>query len=100
MSPRCVVRPVCGGYSKGCGRFCRFPGRPAVIVVSDTSVLSCLAELGELSLLHRLYGVIMVTAMLREAMEGGFHRGGGMSRDGILDFGFWILNGRGRGLNR
>jgi len=33
-----------------------------------------------------------VTEMLREAMEGGFHRGGGMSRDGILNFEFWILN--------
>ena len=66
MSPRCVVRPVCGGYSKGCGRFCRFPGRPAVIAVSDTSVLSCLAELGELSLLHRLYGVITVNVWMEE----------------------------------
>jgi len=36
-----------------------------VIVVSDTSVLSCLAELGELSLLHQLYGVVTVTETIR-----------------------------------
>lgn len=31
-----------------------------MIVVSDTSVLSCLAEIGELELLHRLYGVVTI----------------------------------------
>ena len=32
-----------------------------MIVVSDNSVLSCLAELGELDLLRRLYGKITLT---------------------------------------
>ena len=37
-----------------------------MIVVSDTSVLSCLAELGELELLHRLYGEVTITKTIRE----------------------------------
>lgn len=36
-----------------------------MIVVSDNSVLSCLAEMGELDLLHRLYGKITVTETIR-----------------------------------
>jgi len=41
-----------------------------VIVVSDNSVLSCLAEIGELDLLRRLYGKIAVTETIRsEAMH-------------------------------
>jgi predicted nucleic acid-binding protein len=36
-----------------------------VIVVSDNSVLSCLAEIGELDLLCRLYGKVTVTATIR-----------------------------------
>jgi predicted nucleic acid-binding protein len=36
-----------------------------VIIVSDNSALSCLAELGELELLHRLYGTVTVTATIR-----------------------------------
>jgi len=43
-----------------------------VIVVSDNSVLSCLAEIGELDLLRRLYGKVTVTeTILREAMDTG-----------------------------
>jgi len=43
-----------------------------VIVVSDNSVLSCLSELGELDLLHRLYGRITITESIRcEAMHPG-----------------------------
>lgn len=43
-----------------------------MIVVSDNSVLSCLAEMGELDLLRRLYGKITVTETIRrEAMHGG-----------------------------
>jgi predicted nucleic acid-binding protein len=43
-----------------------------VIVVSDNSVLSCLAEIGELDLLRRLYGKITVTETIRrEAMHDG-----------------------------
>ena len=38
-----------------------------MIVVSDTSALSCFAELGELELLHRLYGSVTITStILRE----------------------------------
>lgn len=36
-----------------------------MIVVSDNSVLSCLAEIGELDLLPRLYGTISVTESIR-----------------------------------
>lgn len=36
-----------------------------MIVVSDNSVLSCLAEIGELDLLRRFYGKITVTATIR-----------------------------------
>lgn len=36
-----------------------------MIVVSDNSVLSCLAEIGELDLLRRLYGKITVTETIR-----------------------------------
>lgn len=43
-----------------------------MIVVSDNSVLSCLAEIGELDLLRRLYGKITVTETIRrEAMHAG-----------------------------
>lgn len=43
-----------------------------MIVVSDNSVLSCLAEIGELDLLRRLYGKITVTETIRrEAMHSG-----------------------------
>jgi len=43
-----------------------------VIVVSDNSVLSCLSEIGELDLLHRLYGRITITdSIRREAMHPG-----------------------------
>lgn len=36
-----------------------------MIVVSDNSVLSCLAEMGELDLLRRLYGTVTVTETIR-----------------------------------
>jgi len=36
-----------------------------VIVVSDNSVLSCLAEIGELDLLRRLYGKVTITETIR-----------------------------------
>lgn len=39
-----------------------------MIIISDNSALSCLAELGELDLLPRLYGTVTVTATVR--MEG------------------------------
>lgn len=43
-----------------------------MIVVSDNSVLSCLADIGELDLLRRLYGRITVTETIRdEAMHAG-----------------------------
>ena len=43
-----------------------------MIVISDNSVLSCLAEIGELDLLRRLYGEIIVTDTIRrEAMHSG-----------------------------
>lgn len=39
-----------------------------MIIVSDNSALSCLAELGELDLLRQLYGTVTITAtVLREA---------------------------------
>lgn len=42
-----------------------------MIVVSDNSVLSCLAEIGELDLLRRLYGKITVTEAIQlEALHG------------------------------
>ena len=37
-----------------------------MIIISDNSALSCLAELGELDLLRQLYGTITVTATVRE----------------------------------
>lgn len=41
-----------------------------MIVVSDNSVLSCLAEIGELDLLRRLYGKVTITATIgREAVH-------------------------------
>jgi predicted nucleic acid-binding protein len=36
-----------------------------VIVISDNSVLSCLAEIGELDVLRRLYGKVHVTETVR-----------------------------------
>ena len=36
-----------------------------MIVISDNSVLSCLAEIGELELLHKLYGRITITETIR-----------------------------------
>jgi predicted nucleic acid-binding protein len=43
-----------------------------VIVISDNSVLSCLAEIGELNLLLRLYGEVVVTETIRlEAVHPG-----------------------------
>jgi uncharacterized protein len=36
-----------------------------VIVISDNSVLSCLAEMGELDLLRRLYGKVTITETIR-----------------------------------
>jgi uncharacterized protein len=43
-----------------------------VIVVSDNSVLSCLAEIGELDLLRRLYGKVTITETIRrEAVHAG-----------------------------
>ena len=37
-----------------------------MIIVSDNSALSCLAELGELDLLHRLYGTVTITATVHK----------------------------------
>lgn len=37
-----------------------------MIIVSDNSALSCLAELGELDLLYRLYGMVTVTATIHQ----------------------------------
>ena len=37
-----------------------------MIIVSDNSALSCLAELGELDLLHRLYGTVTITATVHQ----------------------------------
>ncbi len=43
-----------------------------MIVISDTSALSCLAELGELDLLHQLYGTITITTTVKqEALQAG-----------------------------
>lgn len=43
-----------------------------MIIISDTSALSCLAELGELDLLRQLYGTVTITAtVLREALQTG-----------------------------
>jgi len=43
-----------------------------VIIISDNSVLSSLAEIGELDLLRRLYGKITITeAVRREAADPG-----------------------------
>lgn len=43
-----------------------------MIIISDTSALSCLAELGELDLLHQLYGTVTITATVqREALQAG-----------------------------
>lgn len=36
-----------------------------MIVISDNSVLSCLAEIGELDLLRRLYGKVTITETIR-----------------------------------
>ena len=36
-----------------------------MIVISDNSVLSCLSEIGELDLLHRLYGRVTITETIR-----------------------------------
>ena len=41
-----------------------------MIVISDNSVLSCLAEIGELGLLRSLYGEVAITeTILREAVH-------------------------------
>lgn len=41
-----------------------------MIVISDNSVLSCLAEIGELGLLRSLYGEVVITeTILREAVH-------------------------------
>lgn len=41
-------------------------------IISDTSALSCLAELGELDLLRQLYGTVTITATVqREALQAG-----------------------------
>ena len=37
-----------------------------MIIVSDNSALSCLAELGELDLLRQLYGTVVITATVRQ----------------------------------
>lgn len=37
-----------------------------MIIVSDNSALSCLAELGELDLLRQLYGTVIITATIRQ----------------------------------
>lgn len=37
-----------------------------MIVVSDSSVLSCLSEIGELDLLRRLYGQVTITETIRK----------------------------------
>ena len=37
-----------------------------MIVVSDSSVLSCLSEIGELDLLRRLYGQVSITETIRK----------------------------------
>ncbi len=43
-----------------------------MIIVSDNSVLSCLAEIGELDLLRRLYGKVTITETIRlEALHAG-----------------------------
>lgn len=43
-----------------------------MIIISDTSALSCLAELGELDLLRQLYGTVTITATVqREALQAG-----------------------------
>lgn len=43
-----------------------------MIIISDTSALSCLAELGELDLLRQLYGTVTITATVqREALQPG-----------------------------
>ena len=43
-----------------------------MIIISDTSALSCLAELGELDLLRQLYGTVTITATVRrEAFQAG-----------------------------
>jgi len=43
-----------------------------VIVLADNSVISCLAELGELPLLQRLYGAVTITRSVKEeAMHSG-----------------------------
>lgn len=46
-----------------------------MIVISDNSVLSCLAEIGELDLLRVLYGKVTVTETIRrEAIHPGARR--------------------------
>lgn len=37
-----------------------------MIIVSDNSALSCLAELGALDLLHRLYGTVTITTTIHQ----------------------------------
>ncbi len=37
-----------------------------MIIVSDNSALSCLAELGQLELLHRLYGTVTITTTIHQ----------------------------------
>ena len=37
-----------------------------MIVISDNSALSCLAELGELELLRQLYGAVVITATVQQ----------------------------------
>ena len=60
-----------------------------MIVVSDNSVLSCLAEIGELDLLRRLYGKITITETIRsEAVHAGAPE---TLRDLLLHIPEWIL---------
>ena len=43
-----------------------------MIIISDTSALSCLAELGQLDLLRQLYGSVTITTSVeREALQAG-----------------------------
>lgn len=60
-----------------------------MIVVSDNSVLSCLAEMGELDLLRRLYGKVTITETIRrEAVHAGAPEN---PRNLLLKIPEWIL---------
>lgn len=71
-----MAGPIGGGDSRGRPELVHRAPEKAVIVISDNSALSCLAEMGVVDLLGRLYGHVCVTeSVRREACHMGAPEG-------------------------